>query len=218
MIPLRDNVPLRRWPLISRLILVVNLVVFWYQLGLSQAETVAFFHRWGVVPVRLLAGEASEITLLTSTFIHGGWMHLIGNMLYLWVFGPSVEDRMGRISFLLFYLLTGVLAGLAQVYVYPDSAIPLVGASGAIAGILGAYFVCFPRARVLALVPFFFFITLTEIPAIFFLMLWIAVQLFSGIAALGVPSAAGQVAWWAHVGGFFAGMFLIRFFRPPRRV
>jgi membrane associated rhomboid family serine protease len=146
--------------------------------------------------------------MFTATFLHGGWFHLIGNMLYLWVFGDNVEDALGRARFVLFYLLTGLAGGLAHIISDPQSVIPTIGASGAVAGVLGAYFITYPHARVLALVPLLFIVTFIELPAVLFLFLWIALQLFYGIAA--ILGTANMVAWWAHVGGFAAGMLLIK--------
>lgn len=185
-----------------------------------------FIFRYGVVPARLqeaggflfslVTGQWTVAsTVVTAMFLHGGWMHLIGNMLYLWVFGDNVEDRLGRLQYLLFYLLTGVVANLAQVLADPQSPVPLIGASGAVAGVLGAYFLTYPRARVLTLMPLGIFITMVQVPAVVFLFLWFVLQLLNGVASIGIPQIAGQVAWWAHIGGFITGMVLIRWF--PRR-
>ncbi|TMB53688.1 MAG: rhomboid family intramembrane serine protease, partial [Deltaproteobacteria bacterium] len=153
----------------------------------------------------------------TSMFLHGGWLHVLGNMLYLYIFGDNVEDRLGHLRYLLFYLLCGCAAGGAQALSGPDSNVPMVGASGAIAGVSGAYFLFFPGARVVTLVPIFFFLQVIEIPAVVFLLIWFVGQLMLGLAALGTHAAAGGVAFWAHVGGFVAGMVLgptLRM-RPP---
>lgn len=222
MIPLRDSVRSRRRPLVTLALIAANVYVFLQELALPEPALMELFYRYGVVPARvgtpgevlghLVAGRVDRLLpLVTATFLHGGWLHLGGNMLYLWVFADNVEDRLGRLRFLLFYLLAGVLANYAQVLVAPSSTVPLVGASGAVAGVLGAYFVTFPRARVLALVPLGLFLTVTEVPAVIFLFLWFGLQLLSGVASLGVP-AAGGVAWWAHVGGFVVGAALIRLF------
>ncbi len=167
----------------------------------------------GLIPARLVSELGAGLTaaflpLVTYQFLHGGWLHLIGNMLYLWVFGDNIEDRVGHFKYLLFYLLTGALAGLIQVFFQPGSGVPIIGASGAVAGVLGAYLVSCPRARVLALVPFFFWIPV-EVPAVTFLGFWFILQVFSGIASIGAEVA---VAWWAHIGGFLAGMLLINYF------
>ncbi len=176
-------------------------------------------YAYGVIPFRFVhtfPGVPGELfTPLSAMFLHGGWGHLLGNMLYLYIFGNNVEDRLGRGRFLLFYLMCGAFSFLSQVALQPNSMVPNVGASGAIAGVLGAYFLLFPRARILTLVPLFFFFPLVEIPAFFFLGIWFLMQFLSGAATLGrVPALAGGVAWWAHVGGFLAGMLLLKLLLP----
>ena len=178
-----------------------------------------FVYTNGVIPFRFLHVIPSEpgelLTPLSAMFLHGGWGHLLGNMLYLYIFGNNVEDRLGRGRFLLFYLACGVVSFLAQIVFQSNSMVPNVGASGAIAGVLGAYFLLFPRARVLTLVPLFFFFPLVEIPAFFFLGFWFLIQFLSGAATLGRTSAlTGGVAWWAHIGGFLAGMLLLNLLLP----
>lgn len=226
MIPLRDNIRPQRRAVINPALILINVLVFFYQLTLHQGALMDFIFRYGVVPARLqeaggflfslVTGQWTVAsTVVTAMFLHGGWMHLIGNMLYLWVFGDNVEDRLGRLQYLLFYLLTGVVANLAQVLADPQSPVPLIGASGAVAGVLGAYFLTYPRARVLTLMPLGIFITMVQVPAVVFLFLWFVLQLLNGVASIGIPQIAGQVAWWAHIGGFITGMVLIRWF--PRR-
>lgn len=229
MIPLRDSARSRTLPLITLAVIALNVLVFLQELTLAgERELFLLFRQYGVVPAEigpparvlrlLLAGEFDVLLpLVTATFLHGGWLHLIGNMLYLWVFADNIEDRMGRIRFILFYVVAGALANYVQVLVAPGSQIPVVGASGAVAAVLGAYFVTFPRSRVLALVPLGLFVTVTEVPAVVFLFLWFGLQVLSGVASLGVP-AAGGVAWWAHVGGFVVGALLVRLLgvRPHR--
>lgn len=216
MIPLRDSVPARSWPVVTWALIGINIWVFLYETLLGP-ELEAFVRTWGFVPARyfLLAEvEPSDWTgqylpLLTSMFLHGGWGHLIGNMMYLWIFGDNVEDRLGHLRYLAFYLLTGVAATLAQGFLYPDSAVPTVGASGAISGVLGAFFVLFPYARVLTLVPLvFFFFPVVEVPAVLYLGFWFLMQFVSGTLALTLARDAGGVAWWAHIGGFVVGMAL----------
>jgi membrane associated rhomboid family serine protease len=191
-------------------------VVFAWELGIlasgGSAALDAFITRWGVVPADLTAAWArgdylsrETATLVTSQFLHGGWLHLLGNMLYLWIFGNNVEDRFGRGGFLGFYLLGGALAGLSQVAIDPTSTVPTIGASGAIAATLGAYFVLFPKARVTTLVFLGFFYQLIEVPAVLVLGFWFALQLVDGIASLGLAGAEGGVAFFAHIGGFVAG-------------
>jgi membrane associated rhomboid family serine protease len=214
MIPLRDANPTRRTPVITLGLIVACFVVFAWELGLqatSEASLNAFVTEWGVVPAELLdAWGSGEIvsqetaTLVTSQFLHGGWLHLVGNMLYLWIFGNNIEDRLGRIVFLLFYLAGGVIAGLTQVAVDPDSTVPLIGASGAIAATLGAYLVLFPGARITTLVFLGFFYQLINVPAIVVLGFWFVLQLLDGIGSLGMETGAG-IAFFAHIGGFVAG-------------
>ena len=218
MIPLRDSVPARKPPVVMWGILATCLLVFLYELGLTEPEVAWLFRTFGVVPARLLGPEPPYFTLVTSLFLHGGWVHLLGNMLYLWIFGNNVEDAMGHGRFAVFYLLCGFAAAAVQVAFQPDSPVPMVGASGAIAGVLGAYLVLFPHARILALVPLGFFTQLTEVPAVLFLPLWFLLQLLYGLASLGVQTQlGGGVAFWAHVGGFVAGVLLVRLFVPRRR-
>lgn len=221
MIPMRDSIRSRRLPVVNLALIAANVLVFLYQSALSQGELRAFIMRFGLIPIqitmvpRFLAAGRPEFavqalgTFVTSTFLHGGLLHLGGNMLYLWVFGDNVEDRLGRWRYLLFYLVTGTIASMAHMYYDPTSRLPLIGASGAVAGVLGAYFITFPRSRVLALVPLFFFLHLAEVPAVIFLALWFVLQLAYGLGSLA-PGAADMVAWWAHVGGFAAGVVLMR--------
>ena len=221
VLPIRDNIRSRGRPVMTYLILLTNVVVFLYQLSLPWEQLLELFTVYGIVPARiespLILLFPSEwgvlVSLFTSQFLHGGVLHLGGNMLYLWIFGDNVECSMGSLRFLLFYLLTGAIGGLGHVLANPESLIPTIGASGAIAGILGAYFVSFPQARVLALVPLGFFLTALEIPAPIFLLVWFLLQLLSGVAGLG---GVETVAWWAHIGGFIGGMVLIFWFRRTR--
>jgi membrane associated rhomboid family serine protease len=214
MIPLRDANPTRRTPVVTLAFIVACFVVFAWELGLqaqSEASLNAFVTEWGVVPAELLAAwgagqflSQETATLISSQFLHGGWLHLLGNVLYLWIFGNNIEDRLGRVLFVLFYLGGGVVAGLTQTAVDPDSTIPLIGASGAIAATLGAYFVLFPGARITTLVFLGFFYQLIEVPAIIVLGFWFLLQLLDGIGSLGMEAGAG-VAFFAHIGGFVGG-------------
>ena len=202
MIPLRDTIPSLRTPVVTYALIVANVGVFLQELS-HGANLDAFLLTWGLVPKHF-----SWATVLTSMFLHGGWMHLILNMLTLHIFGDNVEDRLGRGRYLLFYVACGAAAAAGQALSNPHSGIPMVGASGAIAGVCGAYFLFFPRARVVTLVPVFVFIQVVEIPAVVFLLLWFVLQVLSGLATLGARDGAGGVAFWAHVAGFVAGLIL----------
>jgi membrane associated rhomboid family serine protease len=221
VIPLRDASPTRRTPLVTLSLIVACFVVFAGELGLlasgGEASLDAFITRWGVVPADLTAAwragnyvSIETATLVTSQFLHGGWFHLLGNMLYLWIFGNNVEDRFGRAGFLAFYLLGGALAGLTQVAIDPTSTVPTIGASGAIAATLGAYFVLFPRARVTSLVFLGFFYQLIDVPAVIVLGFWFVLQLIDGLTSLGAVQSGGGVAFFAHIGGFVVGAVAAR--------
>ena len=214
MIPLRDIIPSRTTPVVTISIIVLNVLVFVYELSLGRAVD-AFTLYFGLVPAAF-----SWVTVFTSMFLHGGLLHVAGNMLYLWIFGDNVEDRMGHGRFLVFYLLCGVAAALAQTITAPDSIVPMVGASGAIAGVMGAYFVLYPKSRIVTLIPLFFFFQVIEVPAILFLGIWFLMQFLSGVGSIvtavgGQP--AGGVAVWAHVAGFVAGISGVVVFRRPER-
>jgi membrane associated rhomboid family serine protease len=212
MIPLRDDNPSSSRPLVTYLIITINALVFLYMLTLgSQAAIERFVFAYGAIPGEItgrVGGEPVQEypTLITSMFMHGGWAHLLGNMLYLWIFGDNIEDLMGPGRFLIFYILSGLAAVWAHILTSPASKIPLVGASGAIAGVLGAYLVLFPRARIISLIPLGFFLRVVAVPAILFLPIWFLMQFIYGVASLGAETAG--VAWWAHVGGFVAGAVL----------
>ncbi len=221
MFPIRDTVPSRHLPVAMAGLIVANVLVFFLELQLPDGALEGFFQRYGVVPNLIThpAGESSMVytTLLTSMFLHGGWLHLISNMWMFWIFGDNVEDRMGVIRFCGFYLLCGLISALVHVLTNVNSEIPTVGASGAIAGVMGAYFVLYPQARILTLIPIFFWPLFVEIPAVIFLGIWLLTQVFSGTAELVDPQAVGGIAWWAHIGGFVAGMFLCRVFVQPAK-
>ena len=213
MIPLRDVIPSRTTPYVTIGIIAVNALAFWFELSLSGPSRQAFLREFGIVPAAF-AGP----TVLSSMFLHGGWLHVIGNMWYLWIFGDNVEDRLGHGRYLVFYLLCGGLAGLAQIAMDPKSTVPMIGASGAIAGVMGAYFVLYPHSRVLTLIPLFIFIEIVEIPAIFFLGFWFLMQLFSGVGSIAQTTGAqGGIAFWAHVAGFVVGLAGVFVFRRPER-
>jgi membrane associated rhomboid family serine protease len=221
MIPLRDANPTRRTPVVTLGLIIACFVAFAWELGLSasggESALDAFITTWGVVPAELTAAwsrgdylSQETATLVTSQFLHGGWAHLLFNMLYLWIFGNNVEDRFGRVGFLAFYLFGGALAGLSQVAIDPTSSIPTIGASGAIAATLGAYFVLFPRARVTSLVFLGFFYQLIDVPAVIVLGFWFVLQLIDGLASLGMIQTGGGVAFFAHIGGFLAGAVMAK--------
>jgi membrane associated rhomboid family serine protease len=227
MIPIRDNIPRRTTPFVTWAIIAVNAFVFLYELALPPGGVEQLFYLFGIVPARFTHPDWAQWIgfpiddywpFLTSMFLHGGWLHIIGNMWALWIFGDNVEDRMGHGRFLFFYLLTGLVAGLTHWFTNADSTLPTVGASGAIAGVLGAYFVLFPRSRIVAMFPLFFLPLFFELPAVTYLLFWFLSQLFTGtLAGLG-PKNVGGVAWSAHVGGFVAGVVLYRLFLLPRRL
>jgi membrane associated rhomboid family serine protease len=220
MVPLNDNNPTRRVPYVTYVFIVLNILIFLYEVGLGP-NLEAFFRVWAVTPRALtysFAGEptgfpiAPPLTLITSQFLHGGPLHLGGNMLFLWIFGNNVEDKLGHIKFVLFYLTCGVLAGLAQWYVDMDSLVPSLGASGAIAGVMGAYILRFPRAEITTLIPLGIFPWTVRIPAFFFLGFWFLQQTFSSLmslnASMDINADAGGIAYWAHAGGFVFGAVL----------
>jgi membrane associated rhomboid family serine protease len=221
MIPIRDNIPSATRPVMMWFLIASCVAAFLYTLSLGDTTTMnAFIGSYSVIPAQFTGhappGGASLFErLLVNLFLHGGWIHLLGNMLFLWIFGDNVEDAIGHVPFLVFYLLCGVVANLAHIAANPLSLEPTIGASGAIAGVLGAYLVLYPHARVLCVVFIWIFIQFLWVPAMLFLPLWIGLQLISGLASLGVQQAGG-VAWWAHIGGFFTGAVLVRMFTSAR--
>ncbi|MSS73420.1 MAG: rhomboid family intramembrane serine protease [Candidatus Latescibacteria bacterium] len=223
MIPLKDDIPTRSFPLVTILFILTNVSVFLYQFSLGDMGNAVFTMGLGVIPFEIthFADAVSPtpiplyLTLITSMFLHGGLVHLGGNMLYLWIFGNNIEDILGHVRFFFFYLLCGVLATLTFIVSAPDSRIPLVGASGAIAGVLGAYMIRFPGARVLVLFWFLIFVRVIYVPALVVLGFWFLIQVLNASADAG---AQGGVAWFAHIGGFIAGILLIRRYRRKRDV
>jgi membrane associated rhomboid family serine protease len=220
MIPLRDTNPSRTVPYVTYSFIAINVVVFLIEIlhGQGMGEFIAAY---GLVPYSMTNDfnvmgirAATFFPLLTSMFLHGGWMHLIGNMLFLYIFGDNVEDRFGHLRYFFFYIIAGVAAALTQVFMSPQSEVPMVGASGAIAGVLGSYVFMFPKARILTLIPIIFYFQVVELPAFLFLGIWFLMQIFSGVFSLGIGGDAGGVAWWAHIGGFVAGVIL---FLPLRK-
>lgn len=216
MVPLRDNNPTRITPFVTYVLIALNIVVFLHELRLGP-ELDAFFRLWAVVPRELTASFQGEpttlphpawITLFTSQFLHGGILHIAGNMLFLWVFGNNIEDKLGHVKYLVFYLSCGALAALSQWFFSVNSEIPSLGASGAIAGVMGAYIIRFPKAQILTLIPLWFFWWTVNIPAVFFLGFWFFQQALNSVASLNAPMNMGGVAYWAHAGGFVFGALL----------
>lgn len=221
MFPVADDVPRRNVPLATWALIALNAWAFLVELRLPEIELRRLLFTYGIVPARLTNAPFSLDSVwpfFTSQFLHGGWLHLIGNMWMLWIFGDNVEDRLGSGRFLLFYGTCGVVASALHVATNASSPIPTIGASGAIAGVLGAYFLLFPRARVLTVFPILFYPVFLVLPALVFLGLWFGLQFWSGALALGAESDSGGIAWWAHIGGFVAGLTLLRLFARPREL
>ena len=224
MIPLRDTIPSERVAWVTRLLVLANVAAF--VLELAQGSSLEpFIYRFGVVPSHWMVGAPNDLlewprlflTLLTSQFLHGGFLHLGANMWYLWIFADNVEDRLGHLRFLFLYLGSGIVAAVAQLLISPRSTVPMVGASGAIAGVLGAYLLLFPGARILTLIPLGFFSQTVELPAFLFLGFWFLLQWVEGLTTIGQVADVGGVAFWAHIGGFVTGMIGILLLRPQRR-
>ena len=221
MIPLRDRNPSGSFPAVTLLIIVACTVAFLFELAAGR-EIKQVFYAFALIPGRvteeLQAGSpglgGAIAPFFTSMFLHGGWLHLIGNMWFLWIFGDNVEDTLGPLRYLLFYFICGLAAGITHYLIDPNSMLPAAGASGAIAGIMAGYIVLFPGARILTLVPLGFFLQVMELPAYVVLGVWFLIQALSGFLSLG--ATGGGVAWWAHIGGFLAGLILVRPFRPRR--
>jgi membrane associated rhomboid family serine protease len=213
MIPLYDTIRTRQFPFVNWLLIVANAAVFWYELQLGEGALQNFIFTWGLIPAELMSNlQEKWPTVFTSMFLHGGWFHIISNMWVLYIFGDNIEDRVGSTRYLLFYLLSGIAAASLQIFIMQGSSIPMIGASGAIAGVLGAYLISFPSSRIASLVPIFFIFTIVEIPAIIFLVFWFVTQLYSGLFAMQGGSSSG-IAWWAHIGGFIFGLIMVSFFR-----
>jgi membrane associated rhomboid family serine protease len=221
MFPLRDNVRSGRFPLVNWIFIAANLMVFLYEVQLERVgQLEPFIQTFGLVPERFLLDPTARLPeIFSSMFLHGSWGHVISNMWFLLIFGDNVEDAMGHARYFFFYLLMGFGAAAAQLAANPASQLPMVGASGAVAGILGAYFFLHPHARVLTLVVFVMFVRLVEIPAFFFLGIWFLTQTIAGVGTLSQQAVRGDmggVAWWAHAGGFAAGFLFIHLFRRRR--
>ncbi len=225
MIPLRDTIPARRAPVVMWALVAINALVFLQELALGPNGVSRLFYLFGIVPARFVHPDWAAWVgfpiddywpFVTSMFLHASWAHIVGNMWTLWIFGDNVEDRMGHGRFLVFYLLCGVLAGVTHMLTNPHSTVPTVGASGAIAGVLGAYMRLYPHARIITLVPVFFWPFFFELPAAVFLFVWFFTQLWGGTLSGLAPGQAGGIAWWAHIGGFVVGFLLVDLFVPPR--
>jgi membrane associated rhomboid family serine protease len=224
MFPLKSTVPTRHEPFVTWVLIAINCIVFLVQAGMDDGQLSAFVDRFALIPARYFDSArfdpfspATHLPLLTNAFLHGGWMHLILNMWTLWLFGPAIEDRLGPFMYLLFYLVCAVLASLTYAFLDPNSTIPALGASGAIAGVLGSYTIMFPWSHVIVLVPVLFLPLFFTLPAFVFTGLWFVAQLLSGTAQLFVGHDSGGIAWWAHVGGFIAGMLLSPIMRRSPR-
>lgn len=221
MFPLKDSIPSSKFPFVNWTLIIINIFIFSKMLQMGHFEENNFIFEYGLIPKRLFV-ESAVLSLsdryfpfVSSMFLHGGFMHILGNMYFLFIFGDNVEDRLGHVRYLMMYLAFGFAAALTQVIMFPDSSIPMVGASGAVAGVMGAYMVFYPRAKVKTLIVIIIFITLADIPAVIFLMLWFFFQF------INVGSGTGNVAWWAHIGGFMAGLFyavwFLRRYATPKR-
>lgn len=222
MIPLRDNIPSNIRPVVTWALMAANCYVFYLQItagGMPGFER--FINSWAIIPAKLFSDPGKQWTsLLTATFLHGGWMHIIGNMVFLYIFGDNVEDRMGHVKYLIFYLLVGMVANFSQAFISPTSKVPLIGASGAIAGVLGSYFFYYPHSRIMTLVPLGLFSRIIEIPAFIFLGIWFLLQTFNSTVAISVQmatkQASGGVAFLAHAAGFVAGLVCSPIFGDKR--
>jgi membrane associated rhomboid family serine protease len=213
MFPIRDTQPSYSRPLVTSVIIALNVAVFLYEITLDAYSRNYLIAHYGLVPARFHTSA-----LVTSMFLHGGWMHIIGNMWFLWIFGDNVEDVLGHAKYLVFYLLCGIAAGLTQVLFSAGSRAPMVGASGAIAGVMGAYLIKFPHSRIVTLIFVFVFITTIEVPAVVMLVYWFVIQIFSGVGTIGYTHASqGGTAFFAHIGGFIAGMLLVALMGARRK-
>ncbi len=217
MIPLRDTTPSKNYPIANTAIIGINVLVYLFSLSLSEGALNQFYYLYGLVPARFSSPQLSSyftagqqlFSLVSFMFVHGGFWHLLGNMWFLYIFGDNIEDRLGAFRYLLFYLLCGLISGFFQLLVNINSNIPTIGASGAIAGVMGAYIVLFPKSRILTLIPIIIIPFFIEIPAYFFLGIWF---IFQFLSAAGSQPGTGGIAWWAHIGGFISGMILLKLF------
>jgi len=216
-LPIKDDIPTASIPFVTIGLIVANGLVFFHQITIDFTASQQFIFQWGAIPYQITHGEVLHalpliplpLTVFSSMFLHGGFLHIFGNMLYLWIFGNNIEDTLGHFRFFLFYLMSGLFAGVVQIFSDPNSTMPMIGASGAVAGVLGAYLLFFPGARVLTLVFFFIFLKVIRIPALIILGLWFFIQLLNASAG-----GEGSVAWFAHIGGFLAGLIFVKIFQP----
>lgn len=217
MFPLYDTVRSHKFPLVNLILVGLNAFAFFQEIRMEPDQLRAFIFANGLIPAQFLADPSQEwVRIFSSMFLHGSWFHIISNMWVLLIFGDNVEGRMGGIRYLVFYLLSGIAAAFLQTYIWPSSTVPMIGASGAVAGVLGAYLILFPRSRIASLVPILFIFTLVEIPAFLFLLFWFFSQLYSGLFPVEGGGGSG-IAWWAHVGGFLFGVVMVSFFAARRR-
>jgi len=217
MFPVKDTIRSRSFPLVTWIIIVVNVLIFFFELSLSEAELTRLIYTYGLIANRIDPGNPlTWFPFISHMFLHGGWFHILSNLWTLFIFGDNVEDRMGSFRFLIFYLLGGIGAGLLQIFL-GASDMPSIGASGAIAAVLGAYFVLFPRSKVITYIPVFIFPWFIDIPALIYIGFWFISQLFSGLLSLAGSAGESGIAWWAHVGGFVIGLLLVSLFTAGRR-
>jgi membrane associated rhomboid family serine protease len=221
MIPLKTTVPTRKFPLITLVLIIANIIVFIHEISL-QKQLTNFFEATAVIPEHYSHFTTNHINayypLFYSMFLHGGWFHLISNMWFLWIFATAVEDKLGHFRFLIFYLVAGIMANIFHILFNFHSTVPVIGASGAIAGVLGAYIVLFPYSRVITLIPLFLFFPVVGIPAVFFIGYWFLLQFLNGLATMNISrySGEGGIAWWTHIGGFISGVFLLGILKKGR--
>ena len=219
MFPYKDDNPSNTFPVVTITIIVLNIVVFVLQM-LSSADGRQIVYAYGAIPHNIVTMQATQpihptFTLFTSMFMHGGLFHIFGNMLYLWIFGNNIEDRLGHIRFILFYLFCGIAAAVSHALITPSSTVPMIGASGAISGVLGAYLLLFPYARIHTVIFLGFFVQTIKVPALIVIGFWAIIQIVSGLTAQVIQNQGG-IAWFAHVGGFIAGLFTIKLWQPRR--
>lgn len=221
MIPLKDSIKSSKFPIVNTILIIVNVLIFIYEFSLGK-EINQFVFKYGLIPASVTSfseiGFIDRISpFFTSMFLHGSWLHMIGNMLFLYIFGDNVEDKLGHFKYIIFYVLAGISAAILQIITNFKSPVPMIGASGAISGVLGAYLLFFPGSKILTLVPIFFFIQLMHIPAKVFILIWFFIQFISGIGSIGISKSIGGIAFWAHIGGFIAGLIFASVFNGRKK-